>query len=206
MFNGYFDASHKSLFGLTAIKVREHPIDGGIASLAEARWNPRLASEATGFLQQIGYVGPVDIDYAYDADRDEYMVLDVNPRLGAAFRAFVDSRGWDVARVMFADLSGTAVQLGEPLDGRRWLAEHADLAAALRQRRRRLLSLRMYLESLTGVRELAWFALDDPRPLLDLARQAKVKLHPLLTGRPSRDLRDRLRNPDVVKRTEERPE
>lgn len=176
MFNGYFDATHKCLFGATGTKIREHPVDGGVASLAEARWNPRLAAEAIGFLERIGYVGPVDIDYCYDDRSDTYMVLDVNPRIGASFRTFVDSRGWDVARVMVADLTGNAVRPGVPVDGRRWLAEHADLPAAVQLRRRGQLSGRRYVESVRAVRELAWFSVDDPRPLLDFSRRAAAKL------------------------------
>ncbi|MCA1569475.1 MAG: hypothetical protein LC798_03970 [Chloroflexi bacterium] len=176
LFNGYFDASHRCLFGLTAIKVRENPISGGVASLAECRWNPRLAAEAIAFLEKIEYGGPVDMDYCHDEATDEYKLLDVNPRLGATFRALVDDRGWDVARAMFADQNGVPVDTGRSLARRRWLAEHADVVASVRNAQAGQLRLRSWLWSLIEVRELAWFSRDDLRPLLDLARYAVTKL------------------------------
>jgi len=177
LFNGYFDGSGRCLFGSTAVKHRENPISGGIASLAECRNNSRLMSEASGFLSRIGYSGPVDIDYCYDGVADKYLVLDVNPRVGASFRALVDDRGWDVARAMFADLEGIAVNPGRSLDRRRWLAEHADLVSSLRYARAGQLNFRTWISSIVDVEELAWFARDDPRPLLDLARLALTRLH-----------------------------
>lgn len=177
LFNGYFDASGRCLFGSTAVKHRENPISGGIAALAECRENARLVSEASNFLSRIGYSGPVDIDYCYDDVADKYLVLDVNPRVGASFRALVDDRGWDVARAMFADLEGIAVKPGRPLNRRRWLAEHADLVSSLRAARAGRLNFRTWISSLVDVKELAWFALDDLRPLLDLARLGLIRLH-----------------------------
>lgn len=184
LFNGYFDESNRCLFGLTAIKVRENPISGGVASLAECRWNPRLAAEATALLETIGYRGPVDMDYCYDDVTDEYKLLDVNPRLGATFRALVDDRGWDVARVMFADLDGVPVISGRSLAKRRWLAEHADLVASVRYAQIGQLGLRSWIRSVMDVRELAWFSHDDLRPLVDLMRHAAAKLRRPRVGWP----------------------
>jgi D-aspartate ligase len=47
-------------------------------------------------MQEIGYSGIVDIGYRYDRRDGEYKLLDVNPRVGATFRLFVDSNGMDV--------------------------------------------------------------------------------------------------------------
>lgn len=177
MFNGYLDGSSRCLFGLTGLKIRENPISGGRASLAECRWNARLVDEATQFLEKVGYRGPVDMDYRYHRETDEYQLLDVNPRMGAAFRTFVDERGWDVARVMYADLDGIRVTTGRPRDGRRWLVENSDVASALRYARAGQLAPRAWLRSLRDVDELAWFARDDPRPLLSMTRMMAGKLH-----------------------------
>lgn len=178
MFNGYFDRSRKCLFAITGLKLRENPISGGSASLAECRWNERLATEASEFLGAVGYHGPVDMDYRYDPRTDEYRLLDVNPRMGAAFRTFVDEQGWDVARVMYADLDGIDVVTGAPREGRRWLVESSDVVASLSYARAGQLGLRSWLRSFRDVEELAWFSRDDPRPLLSMARVIATRLYP----------------------------
>jgi predicted ATP-grasp superfamily ATP-dependent carboligase len=36
----------------------------------------------------------VDLGFRYDARDSRYKPLDVNPRIGATFRLFVDAEGW----------------------------------------------------------------------------------------------------------------
>jgi D-aspartate ligase len=93
------------------------------------------------------------------------MILDVNPRLGGAFRIFVDGNGLDVARALYLDLTGEAVPPRSPNDGRRWLHETADLLAFKAYRRFDGLSGRSWVASLRGVQEGALWSWTDPLPL-----------------------------------------
>lgn len=204
MFNAYLNRSSECLFGLTGVKIRENPISGGSASLAVCRRNARLVDEAIGFLEAVDYRGPVDMDYRYDRETDEYKLLDFNPRMGATFRAFVDDHGWDVARVMHADLDGIPVRTGRPIDGRRWLVENSDVAAGLRYLRAGQLGPGSWLRSLRDVEELAWFSRDDPRPLLSMARIMTTKLYPSRLSRPPGQRPRRNRIPAVAGRPDRR--
>ena len=56
----------------------------------------------------LGYTGPLDIGYRYDARDGLYKVHDVNPRLGAMFRLFVGDNGMDVARAIYRDINRAA--------------------------------------------------------------------------------------------------
>jgi predicted ATP-grasp superfamily ATP-dependent carboligase len=116
------------------------------------------------FMRAIGYTGILDIGYRYDARDGKYKLLDVNPRLGAAFRLFVADNGLDVVRALYLDMTGQAVPAGRIVPGRKWFVENYDLVASLKYARDGRLNARGWITSFRGVRESAWFAADDIRP------------------------------------------
>ncbi|MEZ0112166.1 D-aspartate ligase [Catenulispora sp. EB89] len=165
-FHGYFDAASRCLFGHTGIKERSFPAHAGLTSYGRWVSNERLRAEATALLSGLGYQGPVDLDYRWDARDGSYRLLDLNPRLGAQFRLFQDSAGIDVVRAMHLDLTGRAVPAGAAVPGRALLVENYDPIAALAYRREGSLSLRSWLSSARSADEAAWFACDDPVPFV----------------------------------------
>jgi D-aspartate ligase len=165
VFNGYFDAEGRCKASFTGIKLRQSPPDAGATTLGECRPNEELAAAATSFMQKLGYRGTVDIDYRLDRRDDSYKLLDVNARIGASFRLFVDADGVDVLRVMYGDLMGAPIVAGTPRPGRRWIVEPLDLRTSLIYMRRGELTMRDWVRSLRGVKETAWWAADDPVPL-----------------------------------------
>lgn len=166
IFNGYFDAESRCLAGFTGVKIRQHPARMGIASLGELRHNPAVIDATCDFLAAVGYRGIVDIGYRYDVRDGRYKVLDINPRLGGAFRMFVDEDGLDVARAMYRDLTGQPVRQVAARDGRRWINEAADLVSSSHYRRLEGLTFRDWLRSLRTVHEGATWAPNDPLPFL----------------------------------------
>jgi predicted ATP-grasp superfamily ATP-dependent carboligase len=126
------------------------------------------------FLSAIGYRGIVDLGYRYDARDGRYKLLDVNPRIGATFRLFVDRNGLDVARALYRDLTGQPVEPVEPVAGRKWLVENYDVASSLRYARDRRLTARGWAGSFRGVEETAWFAKDDVVPFVRMVGDAAV--------------------------------
>ena len=166
IFNGYFDAESRCLAAFTGVKIRQHPAKMGIASLGELRQNHAVIEATCDFMRAVGYRGIVDIGYKFDSRDGRYKVLDINPRLGGAFRMFVDRRGTDVARAMYLDLTGESVPAIEPVDGRRWINETADLVASTHYHRLDGLTLLDWFRSLRSVREGATWRLDDPLPFV----------------------------------------
>jgi D-aspartate ligase len=169
LFNGYFDDASRSLFGMTGRKLRQSPPDSGAATLAMSVDHPALLEVATRFLSGLGYRGVADLDFHYDPRDQTYQLLDVNPRLGASFRTFVDTNGLDVARAMYLDLTGQPVSMAPSRHGRKWIVEQRDLSAALALRRAGHLSLARWLASLRGVQEMTWVAFDDPVPFVAMS-------------------------------------
>jgi predicted ATP-grasp superfamily ATP-dependent carboligase len=164
MFNAYVDHRSECLVAFTGRKIRQYPATVGVASLGVCENNPYLVAVSRRFLRELGYRGMVDIDYRHDGRDGSYKILDVNPRIGATFRLFVDDTGLDVARCCYLDTTGQPVSAGTALQGRRWMLEE-DVMSGLRQVRAGTLTLGQWAASLRGVRETAWWARDDMRPL-----------------------------------------
>lgn len=168
MFNGYFNARSQCLLGITGKKIHQFPAYTGLTSLGVVLQNDVVDSATRSFMQALGYRGILDIGYRYDARDGQYKVLDINPRIGATFRLFLAQNGMDVARAMYLDLTGRPVLTASPLEGRRWFVEDLDLVSSLRYLRDRRLGFREWIRSYRGVQEGAFFAWDDPLPLLHM--------------------------------------
>ena len=164
MFNGYFDENSDCLIGLTGRKIRQTPIHTGMTSLGIYAANPIVEETTKYFMKALGYKGILDIGYRYDARDGLYKVLDINPRIGAAFRLFVDETGMDVLRAMYLDLTCQPVHAAKPRDGRKWIVEFNDFSSCLKYRQEGHLTLREWITSFKGVNEAAYFAWDDLLP------------------------------------------
>jgi predicted ATP-grasp superfamily ATP-dependent carboligase len=165
MYNGYFDAQSRCLAAFGGRKLRQRPAATGPACLGVCARNPVVEEASRRFMRALGYQGIVDIDYRLDERDGLYKILDVNPRLGGAFRLFVAPDGMDVVRAMYLDLTGQPVDPPAAVDGRKWMVEDADLAAAWQALRQGRLSFGAWRRSLDGVEETAFWAPDDPGPL-----------------------------------------
>lgn len=188
MFNGYFNEHSECLAGFTGRKLRQCPLYTGVTSLGICQNNQVVERVAKTFMKTVGYRGIVDIDFRYDARDGQYKVLDVNPRIGSTFRLFVSEDRMDVVRALYLDLTGQPLSPGRTPDGRKWMVEDFDLVASLLYRREGMLTVREWVRSLEGIQESAFFALDDPLPVLlmlradagELLRRAKPCSNPVL--------------------------
>jgi D-aspartate ligase len=166
MFNGYFNQQSDCLAAFTGQKIRQSPVYTGATSLGICVKNAAVEETTRTFMKAVGYKGILDIGYRYDARDAKYKVLDINPRIGATFRLFLDESGMDVARVLYLDQTGQAVPQLTPIEGRKWIVEFNDLRSSLEYRKDGILTFGEWIKSYRGVQEGAFFALDDPRPFL----------------------------------------
>lgn len=166
VFNGYFDAASRCLAAFTGRKIRQHPAHMGLIALGVCERNDEVSELTQRFLSTVGYRGVVDIGYRWDRRDGQYKVLDINPRLGGAFRLFVDRDGLDVMRAMYLDMTGRPVPEVHQREGRKWLLEAAEILSLPHYRRDDGLTLRGWLRSLRGLEEGATFDPRDPVPFL----------------------------------------
>ncbi len=177
MFNGYFNHNSDCLFSMTGRKIRQSPIHKGVTSLGVCTHNKEIEKMTKLFMQSIGYKGILDIGYRYDVRDGKYKVLDVNPRIGSTFRLFVGSNGLDVVRAAYLDLTDQPVPASDAIEGRKWFVEDRDFVSSVRYHYENSLTIKQWMTSFSGVRESAWFAVDDVLPLfVQAARFSKQVL------------------------------
>jgi len=166
IFNGYFNANSDPLASFTGHKVRQYPIHVGCASLGECRWHDRVAVKTHALMKAVGYKGILDIGYRLDPRDGKYKVLDINPRVGQAFRIFVAENDMDVIRSLYLDLTGQEQPEIVPREGRRWIIEDYDIVSTYDYFSEKSLGLNEWLKSLANIQEGAWFCWKDPFPFL----------------------------------------
>jgi D-aspartate ligase len=165
VFNGYFDRDGECKAAFTGRKLRNFPPYFGQGSLGICAENEHVARTTIDFMKAIGYRGPLDLGYRYDARDGRYKVHDINPRIGAMFRAFVGANGMDVVRTLYQDMTGQSVLPGSNVEGRKWIVEDCDWVSALRYWRDGRLTLKELRDSLRGISETSYFAKDDLWPV-----------------------------------------
>lgn len=207
MFNGYFDAASECRLAITGQKLRQFPPYVGQTSLGICVPNPVVEETTRRFMRAVGYTGILDIGYRYDARDGTYKLLDVNPRIGAAFRLFEADNELDVARALYLDMTGQPVPEGSAVPGRKWLVENYDLVASLKYHRDGGLSVLDWASSFRGVRASAWFAPEDPRPFAFMSLASAAYLARNRTNAqsawwksrsPDQELKARSSEPSVV--------
>jgi len=176
IFNGYFNPESDCLVGFTGHKIRQFPIHVGCASLGECRWNETVAQITTRFMKAVGYKGILDIGYRLDARDGQYKVLDINPRIGQAFRLFVADNDHDVARALYLDFTNQPQPEVVRREGRRWMIEDFDLISSLHYYQEGSLRPLEWLRSFSGVQESAWFCWKDPAPFVVMLRRLSRRL------------------------------
>jgi D-aspartate ligase len=166
VFNGYFDRSGECRVAFTGRKLRNYPPYFGMASLGLCVHNEQVLNTTIAFMKAIGYRGPLDLGYRYDARDGRYKVFDINPRVGAMFRCFVGANGMDVVRALYQDMTAQAVVPATTVEGRKWIVEDCDWISALRYWRDAKLTPRGWRDSLRGIAETSYIASDDLLPVV----------------------------------------
>ena len=166
IFNGYFNENSDCLSAFTGHKIRQAPIHFGCASLGICKWNAEVAEITIRLMKNIGYKGVLDIGYRLDPRGGRYKVLDINPRVGGAFRIFVAKNGMDVVRSLYLDMTNQQQLPIARREGRRWVYEDYDIISTYCYFKEGSLGVGEWVKSFKGVQEGAWFSWKDPLPFL----------------------------------------
>ena len=106
------------------------PREFGTSSLVRTVDDPAIEERALSVIEDAGYRGISEAEFVYDADREEYVLLDVNTRPWKWISLPV-SVGANLPYAAYADAVGAEFDPGEPGDGR-WvyLRDYLNLLAA----------------------------------------------------------------------------
>jgi D-aspartate ligase len=180
IFNGYFNSHSENCVAFTGKKIRQNPVYMGMTSLGICMQNNHISNVACRFLKDLQYEGIVDIDFRFDVRDGKYKILDVNPRVGATFRLFVDRNGVDIIQAMYCDLTNQPVPIISYDDGRKWIVEDKDILSSYHYFRDRRLGIVSWLRSIRGVNEGGYFDPHDQYPfwrmIMNHCKKTGIKL------------------------------
>ncbi|PYR45347.1 MAG: ATP-grasp domain-containing protein [Acidobacteria bacterium] len=159
----------ESLASLVARRTRQFPSDfGQLSTYVETVDQPRVVEAATRLLATMRFTGLVEVEFKRDPRDGQFKVLDVNPRVWG-WHTLARRVGIDFPLFAWLLFNGAPVPERRGRAGERWMHFSADLRLAVSEVLAGSFSLRAYIRSLSGPRESAIFAWDDPLPgLLDL--------------------------------------
>jgi predicted ATP-grasp superfamily ATP-dependent carboligase len=151
-------------------KIRQWPVDFGVGTLMESIRDPELEGLGLRFFRGLPWRGTGSVEFKRDERDGGWKMIEMNPRLWQQ-TALADACGLNFPWIQYQVLRGQPPVLGAYRTGVRWLDEFRDPRSAWEHHRRGQLGLWQYLRSFRGVRILALFALDDPRPFLRALRR-----------------------------------
>jgi D-aspartate ligase len=149
---------------LVARRNRQFPVDFGRAStFVETVNEPRVIEPAVRFLKAIQYSGLVEVEFKQDSRTAKFNLLDINPRVWGWY-SLCRRAGVDFAHILWQIYQDVPINEIHARTGERWVRLLPDFLASLREIQLGRLSVREYVRSLSGPKESAVFAADDPLP------------------------------------------
>lgn len=161
---GYFDKSchPKALFGYH--KLRSWPPMFGIGSLIESIALPEIAEIkgiAESYLHHIGYCGIMDAEFKRDPRDGVFKFIEINARSWVQ-NSLPTKCGINIILKAYLDSIGESVRYSEDYEtGVKWINSLDDLRSSIRTSH---VGLRDKLITLKGIRDCAFFSIDDIVP------------------------------------------
>jgi predicted ATP-grasp superfamily ATP-dependent carboligase len=165
-------------------KIRQWPLDYGVGCLMEAADVSETREMNRKLLDITGYVGVAACETKRHAQTGDLYLIEINVRVPGAF-GLAQACGVDGPWRLYATLAG--LPLGpqpEQINGRKMMLPQKEAAALAKRLRARDVTPWQVLKSWRGTRDFGAFALDDPLPLLALARRLARKRYAAATARP----------------------
>ncbi len=181
----YISNSESTALAASLRKIRQFPLDFGFGSLNEAVIVEELEAQVIHFLRGLGFTGVCGIEFKYDSRDCRFKFIELNPRFELA-HCLIATAGADVARAMYADLSGHQIAARSHYQfGLRWISLSLDLKATRVLFARGELSFANWIDSIRNVRTEALLTWDDPLPgLWSYGRTAGCAFLPGLFNSP----------------------
>jgi predicted ATP-grasp superfamily ATP-dependent carboligase len=152
--------------GLSARRLRQHPMDFGRASTyVEVVDIPELQTLATQLLTGIAFTGLAEVEFMYDSKDQRFELLEVNPRIWG-WHTIAIRAGLDLPYLAYAHAVGQDVPVGAPRQGVKWVRLVTDIPTAVSEMLAGRLTLRQYLKSMSGDIADAVLSLRDPLPFV----------------------------------------
>jgi len=150
---------------IMANRLRQHPMDFGTATTYAVTCNiPELEELSTRFLRKINYYGLCEVEFMYDEKSRTFKLIDVNTRTWG-WHTLGAKSGVNFSALLYRDLHNERPIVESFETGVKWVRELTDAEVVLIELAKGSLTVKDYLQSMTGKKELAVFSFRDPLPL-----------------------------------------
>jgi D-aspartate ligase len=167
VFNG-----EKVLAGVSAHRIRQHPMDFGHATTyAESRDMPQLEELATQFFKQIGYRGVAEVEFILDERTGQYKFIEMNGRFWG-WHTLTRNAGLNFPVTLFQMLNGVSTTRVKPTINATWVRMLTDIPTVLTASMQGRMSVTKIFQAIGNHRTDAVWSLKDPLPFLMEAAMA----------------------------------
>ncbi len=146
-------------------KLEQYPEGFGTACLVVGEQVPEIVERGAAILKSFGYHGISEVEFIWDPDRREHLLLDVNPRVWK-WIGLPTASGVDLPWLAYSEAIGEPARAREVRDGLRWIYER-DYALLARERP---------LFPAAGATVLAVWDPEDPGPFAQLIANEKDRV------------------------------
>jgi D-aspartate ligase len=162
----YLDQQSKYAAGFNTQKLVQIPEGFGTGCIVQGVERPELLERSARLLEKMKYTGIAEVEYKWDAAKNDYQLIEINPRPWDQHRL-----GWaagvDLIYQAYCDLAGLAApSVQYQGNARKWVAEDAYFTAVLRSLWRRDPLFFRLLRLARGKRIYAIWSWRDPLPAL----------------------------------------
>ena len=172
-----FDDDMNLLAVFTGQKLHQFPPYFGSGSLVRSMRDEEFATAGIAFMKGLGFKGFGKLEYKLDPRDGQLKFLEINPRTWY-WHSLSQACGVDLPYLYYLSVTGQNPQpVTEQKTGVKWLYLVRDFLAFREKQKNGEVTLFEWLKSLTGKKDYALFAWDDPMPFfrisLSFLRDAK---------------------------------
>lgn len=151
--------------GLTAIRLRQHPMDFGHATTyAEQRDCQEIWDYSKTFLKALGYRGVAEIEFMYDSRSGNYKFIEMNGRF-FGWHSLTQSAGLNLPADLFRVMTGQAARWQKSTGDGRWMRAITDVPTVIGEvTKGRMSLLHDYVPTLMAKKCFAVWSWRDPVP------------------------------------------
>ena len=159
----FFDGE-KSIGGISAIRLRQHPMDFGQATTyAVSVQIPELEEMGNRILKEMGYFGIAEVEFMKDEKENKFKFLEVNGRFWG-WHTLAKEAGINFPFILYSFMVGNNTKASQPRIGAKWIRLLTDTPTVISEFFKGRLTLKEYFHSLKGKKQFAVFSLKDPLP------------------------------------------
>lgn len=159
----FFDGK-ESVAGMSAKRLRQHPMDFGQATTyAVSSHMPELGEMATKLLREIGYYGLAEVEFMKDEKDGLFKFLEINGRPWG-WHTLAKASGINLPFNLFQHMTGGMVENSPQIEGVKWIRLITDIPTVMKEISAGRMGFLDYITSLKGKREFAVFSTRDPLP------------------------------------------